>query len=257
MSRRKNGLWLIFARLIPAVLILTVWELGTRNSPVSTFYFGRPDLIFEDIMSGFGDGSLGRDFLITAGEAGLGFLIGTGIGTSIGLALWFSRTAFLMSRPYAIALGATPAFALAPLFIIWFGTGFWSKVAIAAFSTFVLASVQAYNGVDTAERRFVAAAQALGANRNQIFRKVIVPSALTWVFSAAQLNVGLALLGAFIGEVISSQAGLGHSIMVASGLFDLSRVWAGIFSFIALAIGATAALDWTQSRMLRLLVKYL
>jgi NitT/TauT family transport system permease protein len=257
MTRIVRAAAILLAQALPAILIVTFWELATRNDSVATFYFGRPSAIAQIIQAGLRDGSLGADFATTASEAGLGFLIGTFGGALLGLALWFSRTAFVISRPYVIALGATPAFALAPLFIIWFGTGYGSKVAIATFSTFIVATVQAYSGVDSADRRYVRAAQALGASRQQIFRKIIVPSALAWIFGAAQLNVGLALLGAFIGEVISSQAGLGHAIMVASGLFDISRVWAGILSFIVLAILATLTLDQVQGRVLRILVRYL
>jgi NitT/TauT family transport system permease protein len=256
---RPRLYWLAIAllQLLPAVALVTAWELATRDNSVATFYFGRPSAVMNIIAADFSNGSLLTNVWTTASEAGLGFLIGTLAGAASGLVLWFSRLAFSISRPYAIALGATPAFALAPLFIIWFGTGLWSKIAIAAFSTFVVAAVQAYRGVEAADRRYVRVAQGLGARRSQIFRKVIVPSALTWIFGAAQLNVGLALLGAFIGEVISSEAGLGHEIMVASGLFDISRVWAGIFSFVFLALVATDALDRLQLKVLRIIVRYL
>jgi NitT/TauT family transport system permease protein len=232
MSKTK----LFIYRLLPLVIFLGTWELLLRNDKKMIFYFGLPSTIFQYIISKVSDGTLVTDFLHTFFEALIGFIIGNVFGTVIGLGLWFSNRTFQIAKPYIIAMGSAPVFALAPILIIWFGTGMYSKVMIAAISTFFIALFQAYSGAEAVDDSYLRLMKTFKASKIQVFRKVIAPSSIVWVISAFRMNVGFALLGAFIGEYISSNSGLGHLILVASGLFDISLVLAGVLMMVIIAL---------------------
>lgn len=116
-------------------------------------------------------------------------------------------------RPYTAALASVPIFALSPMIIFWFGIGIFSKVMLAFLSTVVVAMVQSYQGAMTVQPRFLRLMAVVGADRSQIFRFLVAPSSIIRVINAMKLNIGLALLGAFIGEFISAEQGLGHMIV--------------------------------------------
>ena len=193
------------------------------------------------------DGSLPYDFGVTFIEALAGFALGNFFGSLIGLSLWYSRTAFSISRPYIVALGSAPLFALAPILVIWFGTGILSKILIAALSTVFVALFQSYTGASEVNSEYLRLMQTFGATKQQTFRKVIAPSSIVWVISAFKLNVGFAILGAFIGEYISSNRGLGHLILVASGLFDISLVLCSVLLLVCVALVFNYAISRVES----------
>ncbi len=209
------------------------------------FFFGFPGEVVADGFHRLADGSLFLDLLATASEVILGFICGNLIGTFIGVSLWYSKTTMSIARPYITLLGAMPVFALAPLLIIWFGTGLFSKIVIATLSTVFVALTQAYTGASGVSTEHLRLMQTFGATRHQTFRKVVAPASIVWVLSAFRLNVGFAILGAFVGEFISSNMGIGHLILVAMGLFDTSLLLLGVFLLSAMAF----VLDWLVQKL--------
>lgn len=244
-------------RLIPLVVFVLLWEFLVRGDKQRIFYFGLPSNIWNYIVTKLSDGTLVNDFMTTLSETLLGFLLGNFIGTIIGLSLWFSSRAFAISKPYIIALGSAPIFALAPLMIIWFGTGMYSKVMMATLSTVFVALFQAYSGAAEVDKNYIKLMKSMNASKIQVFRKVIAPSSIVWVASAFKLNIGFALLGAFIGEYISSNAGLGHLILVASGLFDISLVLTGVLMLIIIAISLNYIVGKLEQPIKKAIVKSL
>lgn len=244
-------------RLIPITVLILLWELMFRGNKELVFYYGLPSKIFGYLVSKTVDGTLIRDFFVTLSETVIGFIIGNLIGTLIGLSLWFSNTLFKISKPYIIALGSAPIFALAPLMIIWFGTGMFSKVMMAILSTLFIALFQAYSGASDVNPEYIKLLKTYKASKFQIFRKIIVPSSVVWVIGAFKINVGFALLGAFIGEYISSNAGLGHLILVASGLFDISLVLTGVILLIVIALILNYCVSKIEKPLKKIIIKYL
>lgn len=221
---------------LPSIVILLFWQLTVWGNERLDFTIGSPLGIVAEFRSLATSGDFWLQIGITATEAVLGFLSGCIIGTSVGLGLWLSRTAYEIARPYLIALGSVPVFALAPVLIFWFGTGMFSKVVLGFLSTFVVAVVQAHSGACDADPNLLRLTQVFGGNRKQMLVKIIFPSAAIWVSAGIRLNIGMALLGAFIGELIAARAGLGHFIMVAQGLYNVNQIWVGVFGIMALAI---------------------
>lgn len=218
------------------VVILTVWQVFASQFPRFNFLFGSPSEIGASLVQNTASGLLVGDFFITGFEALTGFILGVTFGTIAGFFLWYSPLLARIFRPYIVILGAIPIFAFAPIVIVWFGIGLSMKIAMATLGAFLVALTQAYEGaksIDVEEFRLL---KIFGATRFQIFQKVIFPSSLSWVIASMKLNVGFALLGAFIGEFISSNKGLGHFMIRSGSLYDIPSVFAGGVYLIFLAL---------------------
>jgi NitT/TauT family transport system permease protein len=244
-------------RALPLLVLLLAWQLAAQSDPGFSFFFGSPSKIGSYLVQKTLDGSLARDVYVTLIEAVVGFLVGNVAGTAIGLGLWYSKLAMAISRPYVIALGAAPIFAFAPLLVIWFGTGMFSKIMIATLSTVFVALTQSYTGASEVSEDFLRLMRTFGATRTQTFRKVVAPASIVWVISGFRLNVGFAILGAFIGEFVSSNVGLGHLILVASGLFDISLVFCGVICLCGLALLLNFLVGQLEQPLRRGIVRYL
>ncbi len=247
LSLRRLGLILY---PLPLIVFIVVWHLLTAHNPERQFIFSSPQQVLEAFAKAASSGELLKNTGVTVTEALCGFIMGTTIGAVIGLAFWYSKIVARIASPYITALATIPIFALAPVIISWFGIGMWSKIMLAFLSTVAVAIVQSYKGATTIEPRYLQFMQVAKASRWQVFKIVVVPSSLIWVINAMRLNIGLALLGAFIGEFISSEEGLGNMITKASGLYDMASVFAGTIALILVALALTAVIDVIERRLL-------
>lgn len=247
-TRRKiTGTLLVAA---PLLVLLLTWYLGTTDSR-ARFLFSSPAQVWQSLCHLCASGELFRHWGITLLETLAGFVAGNVIGSCLGLLLWHSKISARIAKPYINAAASIPIFALAPLLIMWFGIGLPSKIVLAFLSTVIVALVQSYKGATSVEDRYLKFFRVVGANRMQVFNAVVVPSSLTWVVNGFKLNVGLALLGAFMGEFISSEAGLGYMIVKASGLYDMSTVFVGIAALMLTAVALTTTVEFAERHILK------
>ena len=246
--------WLLYP--VPLVVLIVIWHLLTAGDPQRQFIFSSPEKVYAALVRLTISGELFHNAWVTITEALVGFIFGTTTGAFLGLSLWYSRLVAQVAKPYITALATVPIFALAPIVICWFGIGILSKIMLAFLSTVAVAIVQSYQGAMSVEPRFLLLLQVLGASRWQTFRLVVMPSALIWVINAMKLNIGLALLGAFIGEFISAEEGLGYMIVKASGLYDMATVFCGVIALVAIALVLTAIIEQVERRLLKWNVGY-
>src|SRR6201747_3105388 len=233
-------------------LLLGFWEHMTASDKQAAFMFGSPSAIFGFLGQMARDGSLWRDTYVTGLETLHGFVIGNFFGTLIGLLLWYSRFVSRVVEPFVIALGSIPIIALAPIIIIWFGTGLISNVAMSALSVIIVALDASYKGAIGVDADQINLMRTLGASKFQIFRKLVVPASLTDIFAGLKLTVGFALIGAIVGEFMSSSEGLGHAIFKAGSLYIIPKVFAALVATIALAL----LLTFVVGRIERLLMPW-
>lgn len=248
---RQSGL-VIGCQLLVLAVFLGAWEYATAWDRQAAFLFGSPSAIGGFLVTMWQDGSLVRDMRITGLETILGFLAGNALGTVLGLSLWYSRFVSRVVQPFIVALGSIPIIALAPIVIIWFGTGLASKIAMATLSVVVVALVTSYKGATSVDPDQVNLMRTLGASKRHIFMKLVVPASLTDIFAGLKLTVGFALIGAIIGEFMSSSAGLGHAIFKAGSLYIIPKVFAALVATIALAL----VLAWAVGKLERLLTPW-
>jgi len=245
------------------VAVFTVWYVLTKpglvppflfeNGSQAAFFFGEPLAIFGRVWRWFVvDADIYRHLWVTLIETVLAFGLGAMFGLAFGLWLALSPMAAAILDPYITALNSMPRIILAPIFAVWFGLGIASKVALGVTLVFFIVFFNVYQGVKEVSPVVLANARMLGANQRQLLRHVYLPSATSWVFSSLHTSVGLAFVGAVVGEYLGSAQGVGYLILQAEGTFDINTVMAGILVLTAFALG----LDMIVGRIERRLMKW-
>lgn len=237
-------------QVVVLVLFFVLWYVLTSPTllpPIyfsepghAAFFFGEPLQVLGRLWRWFATGEIYEHLWITLVETMLAFLIGTVFGVAIGLWLALSPVASAILDPYIKAINAMPRVILAPIFFVWFGLGIASKVALGVTLVFFIVFFNVYQGVREVSPVVLANARMLGASPRQLLRYVYVPSAMSWVFASLHNSVGLAFVGAVVGEYLGSAKGVGYLIHQAEGFFDMNTVVAGILLLTAFAL----LLDW-------------
>ena len=225
---------LLLQRIAILVGFLAFWQFAAGRL-IREFYVSSPTKIATVFWSWVMDGSLFYHAGITATEAFAGFGLGAAAGLGIGLLLGRAEKLADMLNPFIIAFYSIPKVALAPLFIIWFGIGLDMKIVLTAVIVFFLVFLNTYTGVRGVSRELVTILQLMGANEGHVLRKVIVPSAIVWVFAGLRLSVPYAIIGAIVGEIIASNRGLGYLLSSSSSQFNTAGTFAALVAIILLS----------------------
>jgi NitT/TauT family transport system permease protein len=229
--------------------IIAYWEIGARTGLVDAFFWSQPSAIWETAKIFFASGSAYTDIAFTFRSTLMGFFLGTLAGSLLGLSFWWSKNYAAIAQPYIICFESLPKLALAPLIILVFGMGLASKVAIAMALTLVVSTLTTYSGVKAVDRDSERLFYSLGANRWQVFTKLVVPSCLPWVISVLRVNIGLALTGSIVGEFIASQYGLGRTILYAGQTYEIALVWVAVMVLSLLSIFMYIAVSWLEKTL--------
>lgn len=240
-------------RFWQALLLLAsfaLWQVLTETGVLAPFFFGEPILVLEKIWQWFASGEIFPHLGITLLETILAFVFGTGLGLGIGLWLGLNRLAATLADPYIKAMNAMPRVILAPIFAVWFGLGIWSKVALGVTLVFFMVFFNVFQGVREVSPVVLANARMLGAGRRHLLRHIYLPSAMSWVFSSLHTSVGMAFVGAVVGEYLGSARGMGYLILQAEGSFDINTVFAGILVLTAFALALDALVSLAEKRLM-------
>jgi NitT/TauT family transport system permease protein len=238
---------LVYQVLLVATLFV-LWELLVRYKLLPVYLYGQPSGIWAKAQGLLAQGELFGHVGATAFASIAGFIVGTSLGCLTGLLMWLSQTVAQVLRPVIVAINGVPKIALAPLIVVWVGVGLGAKVAIAASLTFIVALIAVYQGTQEADEDLIKLMRSFGAKPLTIWRKVIVPGCAPWILSTMRLNIGFAMIGAVVGEYISSKVGLGYMIYNAGALYDLNTVFVGIFCLMALALALDALLVRVEAK---------
>jgi NitT/TauT family transport system permease protein len=228
------------ARILVGAVVVAAWEGLVAARLLDPFFVSRPSHIAARVARWIATGVLWRHLGVTLEEAFLGLAIGAALGITAGFVLGRSRRAAPVFDPYITMLNAVPRVVLAPLFLLWFGLGIWSKVALAVTLVFFVMFFNTYQGVRDADRVLIDNVRMLGASERQLVRHVLIPSALTWIFSSLHTSLGFAVVGAVVGEYLGATRGLGYVIAQAEGTFDTTGVFAGmaVLGLVVLVVSA-------------------
>lgn len=260
---RPNARNIRFWQVGVLLAVFAFWHVMTKpglippmffdNDRQAAFFFGEPVQILARIWEWFiTDRDIYGHLWVTLVETVLAFVIGTVAGLAVGMWLALSPVAAAILDPYIKAANSMPRVILAPIFAVWFGLGIASKVALGFTLVFFIVFFNVYQGVKEVSPTVLANARMLGASQRQLLRHVYLPSAMSWVFSSLHTSVGLAFVGAVVGEYLGSARGVGYLILQAEGMFDINTVMAGILVLTAFAL----ALDWAVGRAERRLMKW-
>jgi len=237
--------------------VLAFWVSMTTPGLVSepfakntAFFFGKPLEVAKVVVEWFLSGKIYPHLGITLLETLLAFAVGSVLGLVVGLWLALAPTASALAEPYITALNAMPRVILAPIFAVWFGLGITSKVALGVTLVFFIVFFNVYQGVKEVSPVVLANARMLGASQRQLLRHIYLPSATSWVFSSLHTSVGMAFVGAVVGEYLGSAKGVGYLILQAEGVFDINTVIAGIAVLTMFALLLDTLVTRIEARLL-------
>jgi NitT/TauT family transport system permease protein len=257
---RSGNLWLWQLSLL--VLLFVFWHVMTvpglippmmfDNDTQAAFFFGEPLKMADRIWAWFvGDADIYKHLGVTLAETLMAFAVGSGLGLAGGLWLALAPMASAILEPYIKAMNAMPRIILAPIFSVWFGLGMGSKVALGVTLVFFIVFFNVYQGVKEVSPVVLANARMLGADQRQLLRHVYLPSATSWVFSSLHTSVGLAFVGAVVGEYLGSSQGVGYLILQAEGSFDINTVMAGIVVLTLFALVLDSLVGRVEKRLMK------
>lgn len=238
-----------------AVALIALWHVATTtwlfgDPKTVRFFFSTPAEVAARVWKMFATGEVWKHLWITTQETALAFLIGAAAGVAFGFALAMAPLAAAVLDPYIKAANALPRVVLAPIFMLWFGLGIWSKVALGVTLVFFIVFFNVYQGVKETSPVVIANARMLGMSKAQLFRHVYWPSAMSWMFSSLHSSVGFAMVGAVVGEYLGSSAGLGYLIHEAEGVFDVTGVFAGMFVLAVFVLVVDYGVTLVERRLL-------
>ena len=258
ISLRAQPVKLALVRLAVAIGLLVAWQV-VAGRLVDKFWVSQPSEIWERLVEWTRPGKSGHllsgylfhHMWITIQETIYGFLVGASSGMLLGFVLGRYLTLAKVVEPFILAVYSLPRLALAPLFILWFGIGLQMKVVLAAVIVFFMVFWNTYAGVKDVDADLVDVVRVMGARPRQVLLKVILPSAMTWVFVGLKVSIPYALVGAVVGEIVASNRGLGYIIQFSAGQFDTAGVFAALFVLMILATLLNEGLDRAEQHVLR------
>lgn len=245
-KHRRHHHIVTLLRFLILVLFLGIWEFAGKTGLIDTFFFSSPSLIISYFIEMFLDGSFFTHTGITLLETLLSFLLITLISMATATLLWYSKTLSEILEPYLVVLNSLPKSALAPLFIVWLGTGI-NTIIVAGISVAVFGSIiSLYTGFKHVDSEKLKLIYTLGGNQFHAFHKVVLPSSIPIILSNMKVNIGLALVGVIIGEFLAARRGLGYLIIYGSQVFKLNMVITSIIILCVIAMGLYQCIQWLE-----------
>jgi NitT/TauT family transport system permease protein len=250
LRRYKRSLMALARVLLIAVVFLIWWGAGAVHLLNPLIFPSIGDTVHQ-FATVLGNGTLISNSLFTLETAAIGFAIGMVSGTVIGFFVGLSSTWTGILAPFITVLNVLPRIALAPLYVLWFGIGSASGIALVVSLVFFTALLNTISGTRAVEPSHMTIARLYGAGRRDIIQKVVLPATVPWIITAGRLSLAHALAGAIIAEMFLGQQGLGYLIAQGSGVFNMGVVFAAIFASLIIAVIAAWLGDLLENHLLR------
>jgi NitT/TauT family transport system permease protein len=240
------------ALLVPISILLSIaiWEFVARLGNFPAFILPPPALVWQRFWAVLGDGSLLRNSLVTLGEVLAGMALGVSVATVLGYLLAKSPAVERLLSPYVVASQSVPIVAIAPLLVIWFGPGLFSKVLICALIVFFPVLVNTIVGLRSVPEDLRDLMRSLQATRWQTIQLLEVPAAMPVFLGGLRIGATLAVIGAVVGEFVGSDRGLGFLINRARGQYDTALVFVAVLSLVTMALAIYGSVVLMETRLL-------
>lgn len=224
----RSKLIVLLCQIMLLFVILLLWEILTRYNLIDSFLFSSPTKIIYLLGKYLSSFEIFRHIGISLLETLLGLIIGTFVGVIIAIILWWNKFLSKVLDPFLVVLNALPKTALAPIIIIWVGTGIKGITVVAISISLVVTIIQAYSYFQMVDEDKIKMMKTFGATRLQILFKLVLPSNFTNLISIVKINIGMAWVGVIVGEFIVSRAGIGYLIVYGSQVFKMDLVMMGV-----------------------------
>lgn len=242
----------VAAHGVAIVAFLTLWEIAMRREWLSAAFFGQPSGIVGFLRDGFAPGGkLWIELAYTLIGTVVSFVLGSVLALALGLVfVMFPKVEHAM-EPYLTVLNAMPRLALAPLFLLWFGLGLGSKIAVGTSLSFFIVLANTVAGIRGVSQDLIVLSRSLGATPNQIFFKVTLPSAVPVIFSGLRLALIYSMLGVVGAELIAAEHGLGQQLAYLQATFNMNGVMGLLALLAVLGMLVTQGMTRLEKALLR------
>lgn len=218
------------------ILLLGLWELSAYLEWADPFITSSPSGVAKSIASLYSSGELFTHSFASLWETVVSFLLSTALGTLMAVALWWNDFLRRVTEPYVVVLNSLPKIALGPLIIIWVGAGKAAIITMALMISLIITVISALQGFNSVDSEKIDLLRSMGANKRQIFLKLVLPQNIPNILSILKINVGLSWVGTIMGEYLVSREGLGYLLVYGGQVFRLDLVMA---STVILSVLAT------------------
>jgi len=228
LHRTRNRKKLITIAQIGILIgFIVLWEICAIWGMIDSFITSQPSRIVKTLIN-LSSNDLLIHLGITCVETLIGFIFGVVLGLLIASLLWWSKTFSDIFEPYLVVLNSLPKIALGPIIIIWVGAGMKAIIVMALAISLIVTVMELLNGFHNTDKDMIKMAQTFGANKWQIYRKIVFPANITTLINSLKINLGLSLVGVIAGEFLVSKAGLGYLIVYGGQVFKLDLVMASV-----------------------------
>jgi NitT/TauT family transport system permease protein len=227
-----------------------LWEFVARVIVGSKLFLAAPTQVLIAFVGLVFSGELEKHIFVSASEFALGYAAASVLGILLGLAMATSRAAKQALQPWVSGFYATPTVALAPLFILWFGIGIFSKVVVVVVLVIFPVAINTEAGLRTTSEQLIETVRSFGATSRQVFFKVSLPSALPFIFAGLKLGIGRGLIGVVVAELFGARAGLGELISESAETFNMPNLFAGVTLLAVAGIAMTSGFTWLERHLL-------
>lgn len=249
LKREKKKTFSVhFARIALLLFLLALWEGAAALNIIDPFLASSPSRIAKTIFSLSGEGKLFYHAAVTLLETLAGFTLSFFLGLLFALIFWWSPSLNKIFEPYLVVLNALPKIALGPLLIIWFGTGQKAILAMTILVCVIIATMNLLAAFLSVSEGKITLLKSMGATKKQILFYLVLPASSSAFLSALKINVGMAWIGAVMGEYIVSKAGLGYLIVYGGQVFKLDLVMASITLLCVMATAMYAVIAFFEQR---------
>jgi len=229
----RHNEWMVLLSLLCAILI---WAAVVDWANLPAFVLPSPAAVWNKFLQTLQDGTLLSNTAVTLLEVLIGLFTGTCLATILGYILARSSSLEQLISPILVAGQAVPTVAIAPILIIWFGSGMISKVIICTFIVFFPVLVNTIIGFRDVPANLRDLMRSMHANKFQMLKYLELPAALPVLFGGLRIGATLSVVGAVVGEFVGSDSGLGFLINLGRGQYDMALVFVAIFTLITMAL---------------------
>lgn len=249
LAHKRNHHQVTFCRILLFVLFFALWEISSDLGWIDSFFFSSPSGVVRCIWNLLQTHSLFTHIGITLFETAISYLLVFLISLLTATLLWYSGKLSDILEPYLVILNSLPKSAMAPLFIVWLGTG-TGTIIVAGISVALFGSIISfYSGFKQVDQEKITLIYTLGGRKRDAFRKVVLPASIPVMLSTTKVNIGLALVGVIIGEFLAARRGLGYLIIYGSQVFQLNLVITSIIILCLFAMGFYKGIQWIEHRI--------
>lgn len=250
-NQRWTTVGIALTQLLLFGAVIGLWEWGARTGKLNPFIFSQPTRIWELTVRMVAQGDMLAHLGATVGRTLLGFGIATVAGLVVASLLWWSPFWARVLDPYLVVLNSVPKISLGPVVIVWLGTNVRAVLAMAVAIAVVVTIVMLHTAFRDTDANKLLVLQSFGANRGQLFTKVVFPAAVPTLIGTIKVNIGLAWVGTIMGEFLVSGKGLGYLIIYGGQVFNMTLVMSSIVLLLIVSTILYYAVDYMERRSLR------